>query len=161
MAGRRRSTKRAVAEHAGTSYAVALDAFVPDASIAIAWVHPDQATAESNAWLEHVAAGAALVVPSVWPLEVANALIVLARRRKLTSEDRDAALATLAELPVTLDHDGPARALTELAVLATSESLTVYDASYLELARRRALPLACRDGPLRKAAIRHGLKVTP
>lgn len=144
-----------------TPTAAGPDAFVPDASIAIAWVHPDQATPDSAAWLEHVAAGATLVAPSLWSLEVANALVVLARRRKLTAEERDAALAALAELPVTLDHEGPARGLTDLADLAARESLTVYAATYLELARRRALPLACRDGPLRDAAVRHRVRVTP
>lgn len=161
MAGRKRRATAAVAERAPASYGPVIAAFVPDASIAIAWVHPDQATAESNEWLGHLVAGATLVAPSVWPLEVANALTVLARRRRLTTQERDAALAALSELPVSLDHEGSARGLSELAAMAVAESLSVYDASYLELARRRSLPLACRDGPLRAAARRHRVQVTP
>ena len=45
-----------------------MDAFVVDASMAIAWVHPAQATDESDAWLDRVVAGAELVVPALWPL---------------------------------------------------------------------------------------------
>lgn len=161
MAGRKRRTPAAVAERATAAYGPVIAAFVPDASIVIAWVHPDQATAESNEWLGHLVGGATLVAPSVWPLEVANALTVLARRRRLTSRERDAALAALAELPVSLDHEGSARGLSTLAAIAVAESLSVYDASYLELARRRELPLACRDGPLRDAAMRHRVQVRP
>jgi predicted nucleic acid-binding protein len=79
----------------------------------------------------------------------------------LTSQERDAALAALAELPVSLDHESSARGLSTLAAIAVAESLSVYDASYLELARRRERPLACRDGPLRDAAMRHRVQVRP
>jgi hypothetical protein len=57
--------------------------FVADASVAIGWVHPAQATAETEAMLVAIADGATLEVPALWPLGVANALIVLERRRKL------------------------------------------------------------------------------
>ena len=55
-------------------------AFVADASVAIAWVHPAQATPQTDAMLDAVAEGAVLEVPALWPLEVANALTVLVRR---------------------------------------------------------------------------------
>ena len=35
----------------------------------------------------------------------------------------------------------------------------VYDATYFELAQRKALPLACKDGPLRDAASRANIDV--
>ena len=35
----------------------------------------------------------------------------------------------------------------------------VADASYLELAIRRKLPLGCKDGPLREAAKKNGVKI--
>lgn len=132
-------------------------AFVVDASVAIAWVHPGQASAESDRMLEAVAAGSVLEVPAIWPLEVANALIVLARRGKLTARERDAGLGWIRRLPVRLDHDAATSALTTLAGLAASYQLSVYDAAYLELADRRKLALGCKDGPLRKAAVRHGV----
>jgi predicted nucleic acid-binding protein len=138
-----------------------IDAFVVDASVAIAWIHPAQATAESAEWLSHVASGAELVVPSLWPLEVANALLVLERRRKLTAGHRREALRLLGTMPVALDHDGLSRAFGDLSDLAHRESLSLYDASYLEVAIRRALPLSCKDGPLRAAATRHNVGVTP
>jgi hypothetical protein len=82
--------------------------FVADASVAIAWVHPAQATAETQAMLQSVRAGALLHVPALWPLEVANALLVLTRRRKLSAAERRVALGWLEGLsfpiwPVSTD----------------------------------------------------------
>lgn len=135
--------------------------FVADASIAIAWVHPGQANDESNAWLAHVANGAELIEPSLWPLEIANALLVLQRRRKITAGEREEALNLLAAIPAALDHGGSERAFKELSALAHAEGLSVYDAAYLDLSVRLKLPLACRDGPLSSAAGRRRVRVKP
>jgi predicted nucleic acid-binding protein len=43
--------------------------------------------------------------------------------------------------------------------LTSEHQLSVCDAAYLELAQRRRLPLGCKDGPLRKAALRCGVRV--
>lgn len=129
--------------------------------MAIAWIHPAQATPESTAWLDHVGQGAELVVPALWALEVANALLVLQRRRKLTAPERTDALRALERIPARLDHESESRAFEELSDLAAKESLTVYDAAYLELALRSGLRLACKDGPLRVAAERNGVPVAP
>ena len=48
-------------------------------------------------------------------------------------------------------------AFSRLSELASAHELSVYDAAYLELARRKGLTLACKDGPLRKAARRAGV----
>ena len=138
-----------------------MDAFVVDASMAISWVHPAQTTSESEAWLEHVAAGAELVVPSIWPLEVANALLVLQRRRKVSAAERRDALQALGQIPARMDNNSVAMAFGVLSDLAAAESLSVYDASYLELAMRLRFPLSCGDAQLRAAARRNGVAVTP
>lgn len=135
--------------------------FVADASVAVAWVHPAQSSTESAIWLNAANDGAQLVVPSIWPLEVSNALLTLERRGKLKSEERQQALQLLRNLPVRVDHDGGQQAFGELAALATREGLSVYDASYLDLALRRNLPLGCRDGALRIAALRNRIALQP
>ena len=50
-------------------------AFVADASVAVAWVHPAQATEATQAMLESVREGAVAHVPALWFAEVANALL--------------------------------------------------------------------------------------
>ena len=128
--------------------------------MALAWVHPDQATPESGEWRARLLEGADLLVPSVWFLEVSNALLVLERRRKLNRTERKRALNLLMALPAEVDNAPPARALSELATLAQEEGLSVYDAAYLDVAIRNGLPLACRDQPLRAAAVKRGVTVS-
>jgi len=131
--------------------------FVADASVAIAWVHPAQATSETEAMLDRLVAGDSLVVPALWPLEVANALTVLRRRRKLTPDEARNAIEIIRELPVVIDHEAAAIAFTRLVDLASKYELTIYDAAYIELAARRELPLASNDARMKQAAIRSGV----
>ena len=130
-----------------------------DASVAIAWVHPGQATGETDAMLEGIAGGATLEVPALWPLEVANALLVLVRRGKLTDSERAAALRWLRGLRLRVDHEMATLAFAKLSELAAANQLSIYDAAYLELAVRRGVPLGCKDGALKTAAVRLGLRL--
>jgi predicted nucleic acid-binding protein len=134
-------------------------AFVADASVAIGWVHPAQATTHTAAMLDAIADGASVEVPALWPLEVANALTVLERRRKLTGDERQAGLGWLRGLPLRIDHEMALLAFSRLSDLASAHRLSVYDAAYLELAQRRRLVLGCKDGPLRKAARQAGISL--
>lgn len=134
-------------------------AFVADASVAVAWVHPAQATTETDAMLDEVADGAVLEVPALWSLEVANALLVLVRRGKLDDDERQIGLGWLKGLPLRIDADAATLAFSRLSELADRHDLSIYDATYLELAQRRKLSLACKDGPLRKAAKRAGVRL--
>jgi predicted nucleic acid-binding protein len=130
---------------------MALGRFVADASVAIAWVHPGQATT-TQALLASIADGAVFEVPVIWPLEVANALLVLRRRGRLTERERKVAAETLRMLPSIVDADTSSLAFGPLSEIGAKYGLSVYDAAYLELAKRHGLPLACKDGPLLVAA---------
>ena len=100
-----------------------------------------------------------LEVPALWPLEVANALTVLVRRRKLTQDERQTALGWLRVLPLRVDHEMSSLAFSRLSELAAAHHLSVYDAAYLELAQRRKLVLSCNDGALQKAATQCGVRI--
>lgn len=134
-------------------------AFVADASVAVGWVHPAQATTQTAAMLDALAEGATLEVPALWPLEVANALAVLRRRQKLTEAERREGLGWLRGLSLRIDHEMALLAFSTLSELASAHQLSVYDAAYLELAQRRRLVLGCKDGPLRKATRRAGVRL--
>ena len=64
---------------------------------------------------------------------------------------------TLSRPPVHADHATFASALGHALQLARRYRLSVYDASYLELALRGAHPLASLDGDLNKTARRTGV----
>jgi predicted nucleic acid-binding protein len=128
------------------------EGFIADSSVGVAWAVHSQASAATDELLDRVAAGTPLVVPTLWPFEVANSLLVLLRRKKMLAEDRDRALGALAQLPLVVNDEGPRLALGRISELAGEHGLSVYDAVYLELAVRRKLPLASRDEALCKAA---------
>ena len=126
-----------------------LAAFVLDCSVAISWLMPDEYF-EAH-FLDQVAEKGA-IVPSLWSLEVGNVLLLAERHKRISAEQRHKALYTLLELPIIVDPMTSHHAWLETMELAERYGLTLYDASYLELALRRSLPLATFDKPLKRAA---------
>jgi predicted nucleic acid-binding protein len=129
--------------------------FVLDASITACWAFADEDHPDAALALERIRGDEARV-PALWWFEVRNTLIVSERRGRLTEADTAAFLRRLARLGVTVD-----RSPEEAGVLALARRhrLTVYDASYLELAQREALPLATLDTELARAARAEGVPV--
>lgn len=127
-------------------------------SATAAWIFNEETTGAVRTLFDRVADGGA-VVPALWRLEVANTLTVAVRRGRIDAELRRAALADLALLDVTVDQHTDDQAWSETLNLADRFSLSLYDAAYLELARRRDLPLATLDHDLRKAGGAIGLKL--
>ena len=117
--------------------------WVIDSSVGLGWVHHDQATPETNKVLAEVEGGITVVVPSLWFLEIANGLLVLQRRKKITGAERKSALETLARLNLTVDDEAGRVAFQQTSELAEKHGLSIYDATYLEVALRRKLALAC------------------
>ena len=128
------------------------EGFIADSSVGVAWAVHSPASKATDDLLDSAAAGTPLVVPTLWPFEVANSLLVLLRRKRILAEERERALGALVRLPLVVDDEGPRLALGSISELAAEHGLTVYDAAYLELAVRRKLPLASRDVALCKAA---------
>jgi predicted nucleic acid-binding protein len=126
--------------------------FVADASVATAWVVESQSSNATDRLLEETAAGAPVHVPALWMFEVAHALLMLKRRQRIDQQGYDQARLDLRGLRPFVDAEGPQLALGRICELAEKHALSVYDATYLELAIRRGLPLASRDNALNKAA---------
>ena len=134
--------------------------FVIDASVALAWCFDDEATESSRALLDRFENEQA-AVPSLWHLELANALALGERNRRITPARTSEFIALIVGLPIVVDEQTPNRALSAVLELARSERLSAYDASYLELAMRRGIPLATKDDDLAKAARRAGVMLLP
>jgi predicted nucleic acid-binding protein len=129
-----------------------------DSSATLAWIYGDEITEPIRRVFDAIADDGALV-PALWRLEVANSLTMAIRRRRIDPDFRRAALTDLALLDITTDQQTDSYAWTDTLNLADRFQLTVYDASYLELALRRALPLATLDKDLRNAAMAIGVEV--
>jgi predicted nucleic acid-binding protein len=135
-----------------------LSELVVDASVALAWCFPDEASAYADRVLVALK-GQTLVVPAVWGLEVANGLVVGERRKRLKQPEILRFVALLEGLAILQDGAEVTEALHNVLPLARHYGLSAYDAAYLELAIRYGAPLATLDGDLRKAARRAGIRV--
>lgn len=131
-------------------------AFVLDASVAIAWVVPSQATTYTRR-IRIRAKREPYHVPAIFTAEVTNVLVVLERRGILSEHGAAAAAEVLGRLnpiahPLNIG-------VSELRKLAKRFSLTAYDACYLALALELRLPVACGDRPLKTALVAAGVKL--
>ncbi len=97
------------------------------------------------------------VVPTIWPLEAANATIVGERRKRLDEARSRRFFVLLGALPIIVDEETGNRAFGDIVQLARAYQLSAYDAAYLELAIHRGLPLACLDGKLKTGAAAAGV----
>ena len=131
---------------------------VLDSSVTLSWVYSDEQSATAQALLDRVVQHGASV-PSLWRVEVANALVMAVRRRRIAPTFRDEALRDLALLDIAIDPGCDEQAWSATIRLADLYALTAYGAAYLELAQRLRLPLATLDSALTSAAQGAGVEV--
>jgi predicted nucleic acid-binding protein len=131
---------------------------VIDSSATLAWVYSEETTEAIADVLARMTERGAWA-PALWRLEVANVLQMNVRRGRHDAAFRDAALADLDVLPISIDAETDRQAWSATLRLAERHRLTLYDAAYLELAQRRGMPLATLDQELRDAASAEGVIV--
>lgn len=136
--------------------------FVLDASVTMAWLLGDAKPADRNYAQSvlnalknpDIRAG----VPVTWALEVANVLARGESKHLISEAQSEAFVEMLSSAPVQPDPATFTTALSATLQLARRYRLSSYDASYLELALRNALPLATLDADLNKAARKAGVR---
>ena len=100
-----------------------------------------------------------IVVPQVFWYEIGNVLLNAGRPRKngdgarITPAQLDDITLLLGDLPVYTDPQPDAEIRTRIMNLSVREGLSYYDASYLELARRKNIPLKTFDERLLAALL--------
>jgi predicted nucleic acid-binding protein len=133
-------------------------AFVLDASVTLGFCFEDEASGYAEGVLALLREGVARV-PPIWEMEVANVLVQAERRGRLTPAETVRFLDLLGALPIEVQKDPEGRVLREVRALARDRGLSVYDACYLDLAMREALPIATVDAALARAAKESGVVV--
>jgi predicted nucleic acid-binding protein len=128
-----------------------------DCSVSASWFLKDETNEEANKILAMLK-DHELVVPSIWPIEMANVLVMAERKKRITAADAARVVELFFALPIEVEAAG-LQNLRVLQSLAREHGLTAYDACYLELAQRRGLPLASLDGVLNRAAKKCGVPV--
>lgn len=124
---------------------------VVDCSITVSWCFKDQADPLADRVLDDVSRIGA-VVPAIWPLELANALLISERRKKISEAELTRLLVFIGSLPIVVDEEAPRRALGPILSIGRERIISSYDAAYVELAMRLGRPLATRDEGMKKAA---------
>ncbi len=136
------------------------ESFVVDNSVVMSWCFQDQANEYADSILRRLVDTTAYA-PSIWPLEVVNVLLAAERRGYISEADSVRFINLLSQLPIVVHQEGPGKGLKDLLALARAHDLSSYDASYLDLAMKRGLPLATLDMKLRRAAKAVKLRILP
>ena len=125
--------------------------FVIDNSIVMAWCFEDESDEYTDSILDRLLDSTAFV-PAIWPLEVTNVLLVAERKKRLNKKDSQRFIALISALPIVVESTSPFQIFHNTLPLARNHRLSSYDASYLELALQKKLPIATLDKALIRAA---------
>ncbi len=128
-----------------------MNGVVVDASTALAWCFPDETSEYADGVLIALE-GHTILVPAIWSLELANAVLVGERKKRLNQSEIKIFTTLLESLSIVEDTRSVGENISNVLPHARTYGLTAYDAAYLELSIRQAAPLATLDGRLQKAA---------
>jgi len=131
---------------------------VIDASVALAWCFPDEASDYADGVLVALE-GRTAMVPTIWPVEIANALLVGERRKRIRQPEVRRFVELLKGLSILEDGQPFADTVSNILPLAREHDLSAYDAAYLDVAIRHGAPLATLDKALQKAGRAAGVKI--
>ena len=133
-----------------------MTAAVIDASVVAACCFEDEAGSVAD--LEDLVAGAEALVPSCFRLEFANAICSGVRRGRMPASIGREMIIGVVGMDWNVDPTD-ADSIAVIHDLSVNHALTMYDASYLELAIRRGCALATLDAALIRAARAEGVTV--
>jgi predicted nucleic acid-binding protein len=131
--------------------------FVLDASATLPWCFEDESTPRTDALLDRLRSDDQCITAAHWPTEVSNGMWMAVRRRRIPSEKLSLFWDALAALPIRVELPLSAEQAKSVLALCQRYELTVYDAAYLELAKRNDLALATLDAALMRAASSEGV----
>ena len=134
--------------------------FVIDNSVVMLWCFKDETNKYADAILHRLSEATAFV-PSIWPLEVVNVLLVAERKRRLSEADSTRFITLLTQLPIVVEVGHSERSMKELLIFARANKLSSYDASYLDLAMKSGYPIATLDIKLIQAARKIDVQIVP
>lgn len=129
-------------------------AFVVDASVTLPWFLDDERTAFTESLLDAINR-VEFWAPSIWRLELPNALLAAERKRRIDRTRRLEALDQASRLRILVDPNLPD--MKAISALAERRDLSTYDAAYLELAVRQGFGLITLDRALAAAARAEGV----
>jgi predicted nucleic acid-binding protein len=131
---------------------------VIDASVALAWCFPDEASDYADDILVALE-GHSMLVPALWAIEITNALLVAERRKRIKQSAIRRFVELLNGLTVVTVSQSVTESVSNILPLAREYDLSAYDAAYLDVALRHGAPLATLDSNLQKAGRKAGIEI--
>jgi len=135
-------------------------AFVLDSALAAMWIVPGDTDLAIEALLDRLPEDR-VAVPPVWTTELADLLLAVCREQGVRRDEVLRQLEPLRSLPIEVDDADADVTLEAVMTLASEHRLSAGQAAYIELARRRRLPLATIDRKLRAVCARLDIPVLP
>lgn len=130
--------------------------YVLDCSVTMAWCFEDEVCDYTETALDLLDDKGA-IAPAIWPLEVTNVLLMASKRKRLPPAKAAAFIDRLSDLPIYVANSKALSSVSSILNLGHELDITSYDASYLELAMTKNLPLATLDKKLIAAAKKAGI----
>jgi predicted nucleic acid-binding protein len=137
-----------------------LSRIVVDASVALAWCFPDEASDYADSVLVALENGT-VIVPAIWSVEITNALLVGERRKRIRHPEIRRFVELIRSLRIVEDGQSFANTVANILPLARENNLSAYDAAYLDVAIRHEIAVATLDGALQKICRAVGIEIFP
>ncbi|MEZ5691747.1 MAG: type II toxin-antitoxin system VapC family toxin [Rickettsiales bacterium] len=131
---------------------------VIDASVAISLCLKDEGSTLTEDLLTELD-NYQLLVPPHWSVEVANALFMAFRRKRLEFTEISVAFNLLMDLEPKIISLPYTAISANMFTLAEKHGLTIYDTYYLQVAINNSAILATLDKELHKAALNENIKI--
>jgi len=135
--------------------------FVLDNSVSMRWLLASEKSSDQK-YAENVLDSmmeADALIPNLWHLEAISVLLGAEKRGKINLGEIERFISQLENLPIHVDTLTAHQAFGRTLVLSREYNPSSYDASYLELAMRKGLPLSSLDKKLVKAANKAGVDI--
>jgi predicted nucleic acid-binding protein len=135
-----------------------LTGIVVDASVALAWCFPEEASEYADRILVALE-GHAILIPPLWAVEITNAVLMAERRKRVKQPEIRRFVELLDALTVIMDSQSVAESVSNILPIAREYGLSAYDAAYLDVAARHGVPLATLDSALQRACRKAGIEI--
>ena len=135
--------------------------FVLDNSVSMRWLlASEKATDQKYAErVLEIMIDTDALTPYLWHLEAISILLGAEKRGEINLGNIEQFILQLENLPIYVDSLTAHQAFSQTLILSREYNISSYDASYLELAMRKGIPLSSLDKNLVKAANKAGVNI--
>lgn len=123
-----------------------------DCSVTASSFLPDENSVLSEKLYSKLEKGLSIWVPAIWWYELNNVLIVAVRRKRINDAKMLEIIDLFQSMPISIDDNFTFNTLKNINNISLSHNLSVYDAAYIELAKRKNAGIATLDDKILIAA---------